>query len=254
MGALFFAMVGLERLGEVLLYIGLALALVATVLYLRDGIAQLRAPSPCHESQAQPDSLGYTSAQPGLGAGVAAIRFRGRPAQARERREPTMDTFPDLGSLTDAELKDLIQRAHRGGDRDLLPAADPARQDRHPARRARQPPAQEARGRRSDDHRRRRPAADGHPRRAAEHARSVGRRSPDAERPGSRADGSCTARSAASSTAREPTTASAAARCSRAGAEARTGGDPPPRPIGSARPASWCRSRSARSQRRARRS
>ena len=37
MGAFFFAMVGLRTLGEVLLYVGLALALVATALYVRDG-------------------------------------------------------------------------------------------------------------------------------------------------------------------------------------------------------------------------
>ena len=36
--------------------------------------------------------------------------------------------------------------AHRRGDRDLLPAADPPRQDRHPPRGAGQPAAQEARG------------------------------------------------------------------------------------------------------------
>jgi phosphatidylglycerophosphate synthase len=43
MGSFFFAMVGLRTLGEVLLYIGLALALFATGLYLRDGRAGLRA-------------------------------------------------------------------------------------------------------------------------------------------------------------------------------------------------------------------
>jgi phosphatidylglycerophosphate synthase len=42
MGAFFFAMIGLERLGAVLLYAGLALALAATALYVRDGAAQLR--------------------------------------------------------------------------------------------------------------------------------------------------------------------------------------------------------------------
>lgn len=42
MGAFFFAMVGLEALGEVLLYAGIALALVASALYLRDGATQLR--------------------------------------------------------------------------------------------------------------------------------------------------------------------------------------------------------------------
>jgi cardiolipin synthase (CMP-forming) len=42
MGALFFAMVGLEGLGTVFLYVGLALALTATVLYARSGLRQLR--------------------------------------------------------------------------------------------------------------------------------------------------------------------------------------------------------------------
>ncbi len=42
MGALFFAMVGLSTLAEVLLYIGLALALAATVLYVRSGVTQQR--------------------------------------------------------------------------------------------------------------------------------------------------------------------------------------------------------------------
>lgn len=43
MGAFFFAMVGLAMLGAILLYIGLALALGASALYVRDGAAQLRA-------------------------------------------------------------------------------------------------------------------------------------------------------------------------------------------------------------------
>lgn len=43
MGGLFFPMCGLQTLGEVLLYIGLALALTATVLYVRSGVRQLRA-------------------------------------------------------------------------------------------------------------------------------------------------------------------------------------------------------------------
>jgi CDP-diacylglycerol--glycerol-3-phosphate 3-phosphatidyltransferase len=43
MGALFFAMTGLGALAEVLLYIGLALALIASALYVRSGLGQLRA-------------------------------------------------------------------------------------------------------------------------------------------------------------------------------------------------------------------
>ena len=46
MAALFFAMAGLERLGEILLYIGLALAIVATVMYLRYGLAEMRRQGP----------------------------------------------------------------------------------------------------------------------------------------------------------------------------------------------------------------
>jgi len=43
MGSFFFAMAGLATLAEVLLYVGLALALLATVLYMRSGLAELRA-------------------------------------------------------------------------------------------------------------------------------------------------------------------------------------------------------------------
>jgi cardiolipin synthase (CMP-forming) len=42
MGAFFFAMAGLGGLGEALLYVGLALALAATVLYVETGLRQLR--------------------------------------------------------------------------------------------------------------------------------------------------------------------------------------------------------------------
>ena len=45
MGALFFAIAGLEAVGEVLLYVGLALALVASGLYVRSGLGQPRTAS-----------------------------------------------------------------------------------------------------------------------------------------------------------------------------------------------------------------
>jgi cardiolipin synthase len=41
MGAFFFAMIGLEGFAAVLLYVGLALALLASALYVRDGRAQV---------------------------------------------------------------------------------------------------------------------------------------------------------------------------------------------------------------------
>ncbi len=43
MASFFFAMTGLRTLSEVLLYVGLALALLASALYVRSGIRQLRA-------------------------------------------------------------------------------------------------------------------------------------------------------------------------------------------------------------------
>jgi cardiolipin synthase (CMP-forming) len=46
MGAFFFAMAGLEGLGEVLLYVGLALALLATALYVRVGLRERRRERP----------------------------------------------------------------------------------------------------------------------------------------------------------------------------------------------------------------
>ena len=49
MSAIFFGLTGLETLAEVLLYAGLALALVATAMYVRDGLDQVRrntAPTP----------------------------------------------------------------------------------------------------------------------------------------------------------------------------------------------------------------
>jgi len=42
MASFFFAMAGLEGLGEVLLYIGLALALVASAMYVSTGVRELR--------------------------------------------------------------------------------------------------------------------------------------------------------------------------------------------------------------------
>lgn len=46
MGGLFFPLTGLQTLGEVLLYAGLALALLATALYLRDGLRTMRGGRP----------------------------------------------------------------------------------------------------------------------------------------------------------------------------------------------------------------
>jgi cardiolipin synthase len=46
MGSFFFAMLGLEGFAEVLLYVGLAMALMASALYLRSGVRALRAASP----------------------------------------------------------------------------------------------------------------------------------------------------------------------------------------------------------------
>jgi cardiolipin synthase (CMP-forming) len=53
MGSFFFAMVGLQDVGEPMLYVGLALALVASAFYLRAGVRERRPTRT--ESQAQPD-------------------------------------------------------------------------------------------------------------------------------------------------------------------------------------------------------
>jgi cardiolipin synthase (CMP-forming) len=45
MGSFFFAMVGLEGAGEVMLFVGLALALVATALYAQAALAEMRSAS-----------------------------------------------------------------------------------------------------------------------------------------------------------------------------------------------------------------
>ena len=53
MGSFFFAMAGLQTLGRVLLYVGLALALLASLLYVRSGLRMLHS-NARPESQAQP--------------------------------------------------------------------------------------------------------------------------------------------------------------------------------------------------------
>ena len=87
MGAFFFAMVGLETLGEIMLYVGLALALVATACTCATAARHAADP------QAQLDRLGYTR--------------RSRTAIAEE----THDGHLPRPRLADRpELKDLIQQ------------------------------------------------------------------------------------------------------------------------------------------------
>jgi cardiolipin synthase len=49
MGSFFFAMVGLATLAEVMLYVGLALALAASALYVTSGVRALRASATTRE-------------------------------------------------------------------------------------------------------------------------------------------------------------------------------------------------------------
>ena len=150
MGALVLrASCGLQ-VSRVLLYVGLAMALV--------GDRALRSGCACAQLATQTLNLSLR-----LDDRVALCS----PARHSRGEDRMMDTFPDLGSLSDQELKDLIQQLTEEEQRDLLQAPHPARQDRHPARGARQPAAQEARGGRGRHHRRRRPAAHRHPRRHA---------------------------------------------------------------------------------------
>jgi len=54
MGSFFFAIATLPRVGEVMLYAGLALALLATALYVRSGLRQARGRAP-EQPKPQPD-------------------------------------------------------------------------------------------------------------------------------------------------------------------------------------------------------
>ena len=88
MFALGLAMIVETWVSEALLYLGLAMTLAATALYLQDGLQALRkGPQPLLEHRL------YSAAPPALC-----------------RKDSPMDTFPDLGALSDQELKDLIQQ------------------------------------------------------------------------------------------------------------------------------------------------
>ena len=86
MSALFFGLCGLTTFAAVLLYLGLFLSLTATVFYVRDA----------------------TGAGQGRWRATLKLPLSVGPALVRIPR--TMDTFPDLGSLSDEELKEHIQQ------------------------------------------------------------------------------------------------------------------------------------------------
>ena len=88
--AIFFALCNVDWLALACLYVGLVLVIGSTVQYVRDGLRQARA------------ARLYLS----LTNAMLAVPSR-RP---EERTRFQMDTFPDLGSLSDQELKDLIQQ------------------------------------------------------------------------------------------------------------------------------------------------
>ena len=88
MSALAAAMIAETWLSDVL-YVGLAMTLAATAIYIRDGLGGSRRPDP-----------------------QALLENRSILAASSSRKEPQapMETFPDLGALSDQELKDMIQQ------------------------------------------------------------------------------------------------------------------------------------------------
>ena len=87
MSALFFAMAGVERWPTICFYVGLALC---------SGRPRCTSATALRNDRAHTLKLSLTDALYS-------------PLPSQERKDP-MDTFPDLGSLSDQELKDLIQQ------------------------------------------------------------------------------------------------------------------------------------------------
>ena len=104
MGALFFAMCGVEWLADACLYIGLALVLGSAAQYVRAGMRQASAGSRGVRRR--------MTAEPRSGKPRRQLedRYACHAPTPGEDRDFMMDTFPDLGSLSDQELKDLIQQ------------------------------------------------------------------------------------------------------------------------------------------------
>ncbi len=101
MGAPFFAMAGVHWLALVMLYVGMALALL--------GDRAVRSAGAC---RGQRRASSRQTLKLSLTLWEARVYSRFCHANPRTGREGVacMDTFPDLGSLTDQELKDLIKQ------------------------------------------------------------------------------------------------------------------------------------------------
>ena len=97
--------------------------------------------------------------KPGLDSAPPKAKVQLDPLERKAAVEP----LPDLATLSDDDLKGLIDEIHARGAGGLVPAPDPAREDRHPARRARRAPAEDAGAQRPRPGRRR--VADRDPRR-----------------------------------------------------------------------------------------
>ena len=106
MGGIFFALVFAGWVPAALLIVGVALAIVATVLYARTGAAR-----PCAAPRKRSPSL--HNLQPSVEPLARATYNRSQAANgggASRSRSEMEDTFPDLGSLSDEELKELIDK------------------------------------------------------------------------------------------------------------------------------------------------
>ena len=110
MGGIFFAMVFAGWVPSALLIVGLGFAIVATVLYAQTGIREVRRAKRAGLARARPFSINLQPSVEPWPDGPIIGRHRPQQGSRPQSRSEMEDTFPDLGSLSDEELKNLIDK------------------------------------------------------------------------------------------------------------------------------------------------